>query len=301
MSEIRKVNVAVVQTAFAEDIRDNVDRTMYLVSEAADAGANVVVVPELFEGGYFCKHEDERFFDLAQPLKNHPTIGKFQQLCAQRRLVVPVSFFERDGQSYYNSIAMVDGDGSVLGVYRKSHIPDGPGYEEKFYFRPGDTGFRAWETCHGVVGAGICWDQWFPEAARAMVLQGAEVLVYPSAIGSEPDDPDLDTRKAWQRVMQGHAVANVVPLAAANRVGNENGQTFYGHSFVCDHRGEIVDQVGDGEHGFAMASFDLAEIRRNRASFGLFRDRRCDLYGSLVGGSGLTAEADSDDGDIDGE
>jgi len=281
MSESKTVTVASVQTAFSEDSSDNVDRTLALTSEAADAGADIVVLPELFEGPYFCKRRDETFFDLARPAAGHPTIERFRELCVRRRLVVTVSFFERQGEAFYNSVAVIDGDGSMLGIYRKSHIPDGPGYQEKFYFRPGNSGLRVWRTCHGVIGVGICWDQWFPDAARAMALQGADLLLYPSAIGSEPEHPEMDTRPAWQRCMIGHAVANSVAVAAANRIGCEAGQSFYGHSFVVDHRGEIVDDAGDGDSGYALATFDWEEVRRYREWFGLLRDRRPDLYASL--------------------
>jgi N-carbamoylputrescine amidase len=193
-------------------------------------------------------------------------------------IVIPVSFFERAGQAYFNSVAVVDADGAVLGVYRKSHIPDGPGYEEKFYFRPGDTGFRVWLTRYGALGIGICWDQWFPESARAMMLLGAEVLLFPTAIGSEPHEPDLDTRDPWQRAMIGHAVSNVVPVVAANRIGTEDGQVFYGSSFIADNRGDKVAELGRGDEGVAVASFDLDALARTRASWGFFRDRRPDLY-----------------------
>jgi N-carbamoylputrescine amidase len=196
-------------------------------------------------------------------------------------VVVPASYFERDGQHYYNSVALVDADGSLQGTYRKSHIPDGPGYEEKFYFRPGNTGFRVWPTRFGRLGVGICWDQWFPEAARAMVLMGAEVLFYPTAIGSEPEDPGLDTRRLWQRAMLGHAISNLVPIVAANRTGTEEGQTFYGHSFVCDHFGDIVAELPATEEGVIVYELDLAEAARRRAAFGFFRDRRPELYGRL--------------------
>jgi N-carbamoylputrescine amidase len=209
-----------------------------------------------------------------------------QTLARDLGIVVPVSFFERAGQAHYNSIAVIDADGVVLGVYRKSHIPDGPGYEEKFYFRPGDTGFRAWRTRHGTVGVGICWDQWFPESARAMVLLGAEVLLYPTAIGSEPHEPDLDTRDPWQRAMIGHAVSNVIPVVAANRIGDEQGQRFYGSSFIADHRGEKVAELGRDEAGVAVASFDLDALARWRASWGFFRDRRPELYDVLTTADG---------------
>ncbi len=279
----RNVRVAVVQAAFGEQREDNIARVESLICRAADEGAQVVVVPELFEGPYFCKTERDEYFGRARPCAGHPTIERLASLCRDREVVVPVSFFERDGQAFYNSVAVIDADGSTLGVYRKSHIPDGPGYEEKYYFRPGDTGFKVWNTRHGVVGVGICWDQWFPECARSMVLMGAELLVYPSAIGSEPAAPELDTRERWQRVMVGHAVANVVPVAAANRTGNEDGQIFYGHSFVADQSGEIVADLQGQAEGVVCADFDLDGIATERASFGFFRDRRPELYVNLSG------------------
>jgi len=279
----RRVEVAVLQCALGGARERNVARVEELARQAAARGAQVVLAPELFEGPYFCKVENEYFFAEARPLHGNPTIARFSALAGELGVVLPVSFFEQDGPHYYNSLAMIDADGRVLGVYRKSHIPDGPGYEEKFYFRPGDTGFRVWPTRFGVVGAAVCWDQWFPECARAMMLAGAELLLYPTAIGSEPHDPSLDTRKSWQRAMVGHAVSNVVPVAAANRIGDEDGQVFYGHSFVADHRGEIVAELASDVEGVATAGFDLDAVARSRAAFGFFRDRRADLYGALVG------------------
>ena len=281
----RKVEVAVLQCALGGSRDANVARVEELVREAAGRGAQVILPPELFEGPYFCKVEDEDFFAEARPVQGNPTIARFQALAASLGAAIPVSFFEKDGPHYFNSLAMIDADGSLLGIYRKSHIPDGPGYEEKFYFRPGDTGFRTWDTRFGRIGVGICWDQWFPECARAMMLQGAELLLYPTAIGSEPHDPSLDTRRPWQRAMIGHAVSNVVPVAAANRIGDENGQVFYGHSFLADHRGEIVAEIEAGREGVATASHDLDTIAKARAAFGFFRDRRTDLYGILAGRS----------------
>ncbi|HEX4619949.1 MAG TPA: nitrilase-related carbon-nitrogen hydrolase, partial [Myxococcaceae bacterium] len=222
----------------------------------------------------------------ARPVDENETLAHFSRLSASLGLVIPVSFFERAGQAYYNSIALIDSDGSQLGVYRKSHIPDGPGYEEKFYFRPGDTGFRAWKTKHGTLGVGICWDQWFPECARAMMLLGADLLLYPTAIGSEPATPDLDTRDIWRRAMVGHAVSNVVPVVAANRIGNESGQVFYGSSFIVDERGDSLAELGRGDEGVAVASIDLEQVRKHRASFGFFRDRRPELYGVLTTADG---------------
>ncbi|HYC57191.1 MAG TPA: N-carbamoylputrescine amidase [Candidatus Binatia bacterium] len=282
----RIVTVGVIQAALGGSRQENVEKIDKLVREAAARGAQIVLPPELFEGPYFCKVEREEYFDEARPLQGNATIAHFQKLAAELGVVIPISFFEKDGPHYYNSLAMVDADGSLLGVYRKSHIPDGPGYEEKFYFRPGDTGFRTWPTRFGTVGVGVCWDQWFPECARSMMLGGAEVLLYPTAIGSEPHDPDLDTREPWQRAMIGHAVSNVVPVAAANRIGDEEGQVFYGHSFLADHRGDIVSELPWGEEGVAIATFDLDKVARTRAAFGFFRDRRPDLYATIAGNSG---------------
>lgn len=270
--------VAVLQASLDGTLEENVGKIESLVGDAAAAGAQVILAPELFEGPYFPKIEDEQFFELARPFSDHPTIKRMSKLAASLHVVLPVSFFEKDGHQYFNSLAMVDADGSVLGLYRKSHIPDGPGYEEKFYFRPGDTGFRTWSTRYGALGVGICWDQWFPEAAREMALAGAEILLYPTAIGSEPADPDQDTRLPWMRVMQGHAVANCAALAAANRIGDEDGQSFYGNSFLCDHRGEVCESFGATEEGFLSFEVDRAAMRSYRAAFGFFRDRRPELY-----------------------
>ena len=284
MSKVKteEITVAVVQAALGGDLETNVVRVEDLVLECSARGASVVVIPELFESPYFCREECDTWFERARPLDGHPTIERFSQLARETKMVIPVSFFERDGQVYYNSVAVIDADGTVLGTYRKSHIPDGPGYEEKYFFRPGDTGFRVWKTKFGIIGVGICWDQWFPEAARVMVLKGAELLLYPSTIGSEPHDPSLDTREPWQRVMIGHAVANAVPVAAANRTGIEGPQRFYGHSFIADQRGDIVAELGSDEEGVTVATFDPAAVRRWRAAFGFFRDRRPDLYGPLL-------------------
>ncbi len=292
MPSSRTVTIAVLQASLHADVATNVAKITDLVREAADRGAQVILPPELFEGPYFCREERDRFFDWAKPLADHPTIAHFQTLARQVNAVIPVSFFERAGQAYYNSLAAIDATGDLLGVYRKSHIPDGPGYEEKFYFRPGDTGFKVWHTAYGCLGVGICWDQWFPECARAMTLLGAEVLLYPTAIGSEPQEPDLDTKDPWQRAMIGHAVSNVIPVAAANRIGTEDGQTFYGHSFIADQRGTKVAEFGSREEGVLIARFDLEEVRRHRAAFGFFRDRRPELYGILTDpASGFAAGA----------
>ena len=279
---MKTLTVAAVQTRFSDELETDVGRVAALVEEAAERGAQVVLPPELFQGHYFCKTEDEAHFARAFAMDEHPAVLAMQEAARRLGIVIPTSYFERDGQHFYNSLALVDADGTVLGNYRKSHIPDGPGYEEKFYFRPGNTGFRVWETKFGRLGVGICWDQWFPEAARAMVLDGAEVLFYPTAIGSEPEDPGLDTRHLWRRAMQGHAVSNLVPVVAANRTGVEGDQSFYGHSFVCDHFGDVVAELGDAEEGVIVQKLDLAEAARRRAAFGFFRDRRPELYGRLV-------------------
>ncbi|MHB1205242.1 MAG: N-carbamoylputrescine amidase [Rhodospirillaceae bacterium] len=277
-----KIKVASIQCAFSDVMAENIARVSDFIAEAAKGGAQVVLPPELLQGHYFCREESERHFDSAFPAATHPVVTALAPLARKLGVAIPASIFERDGQHFYNSLAMIDADGEVLGVYRKSHIPDGPGYEEKFYFRPGNTGFKVWNTRFGKLGVGICWDQWFPEAARAMMLMGADILFYPTAIGSEPDNPGLDTKDLWQRAMIGHAVSNVVPVVAANRIGTEHGQTFYGSSFIANHRGEKVAEFGRSEEGVLQASFDLDEVRRNRAAFGFFRDRRPDLYGILA-------------------
>lgn len=281
MSPTRPIRVAATQCAFTGSLDENVARVEALVRDAAAQGAQLILPSELFEGLYFCREEKDEFFDWARPAEGHPTILRFQDLAKELGVVIPVSFFEKDGPHHYNSLAMVDADGDVLGIYRKSHIPDGPGYEEKFYFRPGNTGFKVWDTRFGRIGVGICWDQWYPECARAMMLQGAEILLYPTAIGTEPENPGLDTKDLWQRAMIGHAVSNVVPVLASNRIGTEGDQTFYGHSFIANHRGDKVAELGRTESGVITATFDLEEIRRHRASFGFFRDRRPELYGLI--------------------
>jgi N-carbamoylputrescine amidase len=282
----RTVVVAAIQCPLGGARADNLARVEKHVREAAARGAQVILPPELFEGPYFCREEKAEWFAEARSLEDDEAVARMRDVARELGVVVPVSFFERAGQVHYNSVAVVDADGAVLGVYRKSHIPDGPGYEEKFYFRPGDTGFRVWATRHGRLGIGICWDQWFPESARAMMLLGAEVLLYPTAIGSEPHEPDLDTRDPWQRAMIGHAVSNVVPVVAANRIGEESGQSFYGSSFIADPRGDKVAELGRGDEGVVLASFDLDALARTRAAWGFFRDRRPELYDVLTTADG---------------
>jgi N-carbamoylputrescine amidase len=286
MSLPQTTTVAAIQCRLGVNRSENVERVVSWIREAARRGANIVLPCELFEVPYFCFEERERWFEEARPFEGNETIATMSALARDLGVVIPVSFFEKAGTAYYNSVAVIDADGRVLGLYRKSHIPDGPGYEEKYYFRPGDTGFRAWPTRFGTIGVGICWDQWFPEAARAMVLLGAELLLYPTAIGSEPDDPSLDTRDPWQRAMIGHAVSNATPVVAANRIGREFQHTFYGSSFCADMRGDKVAELGRDEEGLAMASFDRARIAAYRASWGFFRDRRPDLYRVLVTADG---------------
>ena len=284
----RKIAVGVVQCALGGSREENVERVIRLVREAATAGAQVVLPPELFEGPYFPREESEAWFDEAREAEGNPTIDRIAKLAKELSVVIPVSFFERAGQAHYNSLAMIDADGTVMGVYRKSHIPDGPGYSEKFYFRPGDTGFRVWRTQLGRIGVGVCWDQWYPECARAMALMGAELLLYPTCIGSEPHDPMMDTKDPWQRAMIGHAVSNAMPVAAANRIGVEGDMVFYGSSFIADARGDKLAELGREEEGVALATIDLESSRRARNGWGFFRDRRPDLYDVLLTPDGRT-------------
>lgn len=281
-----KVVLAALQSDFSDDVADNVARVTAQVREAAGKGAQIILPSELFEGHYFCRNQREEDFLRAHPAAEHPTLRHFQALAKELGVVIPVSFFEKDGPEHYNSIKVFDADGKDLGLYRKSHIPDGPGYQEKFFFRPGNTGFKTFATRFGTIGVAICWDQWFPEAARAMALAGADVLFYPTAIGSEPEEPELDSRDSWQRVMIGHAVANAVGVVAANRVGTEGSGkdsiTFYGSSFICDARGDKLAELSREERGVALATLDLEQLARVRASMGFFRDRRGELYRRLA-------------------
>jgi N-carbamoylputrescine amidase len=284
---MRQVTIAATQMECDWDRHGNIARAERLVRQAAADGANIILIQELFETPYFCQDQFHDHFNLAQPFDGNPLIAHFAALAAELGVVLPVSYFERAGQTAYNSIAIVDADGGVLGNYRKSHIPDGPGYTEKFYFSPGDTGFRVWPTRFGTIGVGICWDQWFPEAARAMALAGAEILFYPTAIGSEPQDGSLDSAAHWQRVMQGHAGANLMPLVASNRIGTERGLngteiTFYGSSFIADPTGAKVVEADRSSETVLTATFDLDAIAHQRRSWGVFRDRRPELYGALT-------------------
>jgi len=274
-----EITVAALQLALGSwDERENIDAVSTLVAQAAETGARIILPPELFSGPYFCKVEDEALFALARPVLEHPSVIAMRELAARLKVAIPTSFFERDGHHYYNTLAMIDERGEVLGTYRKSHIPDGPGYEEKYYFRPGNDGFKVWDVAGTRIGVGICWDQWYPESARVMALLGAELLFYPTAIGSEPYDADLDTSRMWRRAMQGHAVSNCMPVIAANRIGAEDGQRFYGHSFIADEWGDLLAEFGEEETGVLSARIDLARAATHRAGMGFFRDRRPELY-----------------------
>jgi N-carbamoylputrescine amidase len=282
-----KITVAALQLALGStDEQENIAAVVALVEEAASKGAQIVLPPELFSGPYFCKVEDDALFATARPLAEHPSVVAMQSMAKSLKVAIPTSFFERDGHHYYNTLAMIDAGGEILGTYRKSHIPDGPGYEEKFYFRPGNDGFKVWDVVGARIGVGVCWDQWYPEAARVMALMGAEMLLYPTAIGSEPKDPEMDTSRLWRRAMIGHAVSNCMPVIAANRIGHENecggeGQHFYGHSFISDEWGDLIEEFGAGQAGALIATLDLAAAARHRASWGFFRDRRPQLYGRI--------------------
>ena len=273
------ITVAALQLALGSaDEQENISAVSALVEQAAAQGAQVILPPELFSGPYFCKVEDEALFALARPVEDHPSVKAMRALAKGLGVTIPTSFFERDGHHYYNTLAMIGSDGEVIGTYRKSHIPDGPGYEEKYYFRPGNDGFKVWDVAGTRIGIGICWDQWYPEAARVMALMGAELLFYPTAIGSEPYDADLDTSRMWRRAMQGHAVSNCMPVIAANRIGTEDGQRFYGHSFITDEWGDLAQEYGADETGVLVSTIDLARAARHRAGMGFFRDRRPQLY-----------------------
>jgi N-carbamoylputrescine amidase len=282
---MEKVKVAVTQMACSKSYETNVKKAETIVREAAAKGANIILLQELFSGPYFCKVEDFNYFSLAQNADDSDLIKRFSSLAKELGVVLPISFFERANQAYFNSVAMIDADGTALGIYRKTHIPQGPGYEEKYYFSPGDTGFKVWRTRFGKVGVGICWDQWFPETARSMALMGADILLYPTAIGSEPKMPGYDSQPHWQRTMQGHSAANVMPVCASNRIGTEKDQdveiTFYGTSFITGNTGEILAQCDRDTQDIKIVSFDFKEIENMRAGWGLFRDRRPDVYDTI--------------------
>lgn len=284
-----KIKAAITQFSMSKNYNENIEKAKKLVQKASQMGANIILLPELFEGEYFCQVEDYNNFDLAENASSSKTIAFFQKLAKEEGVVLPISFFEKENNSYFNSLAMIDADGSLLGIYRKSHIPTGECYEEKFYFTPGDTGFQVFNTRFGSVGVGICWDQWFPETARILALKGAEILLFPTAIGSEPILPK-DSKDHWQNTMRGHAAANIMPLLASNRVGTEkvknSSMTFFGSSFISDQHGVLVKEMNRVDEGIAIASFNLDEINNERRDWGVFRDRRIDLYSPLLTNNG---------------
>lgn len=297
----RTLTVAAIQMASGSwHFDDNMATAERLIRAAAAQGARLIVCPELFMMPYFCIDQNAQHLALAEPFADNPRIRHFAALAGELGVVLPIGFFERAGNAAYNSVAVADTDGRILGIYRKTHIPDGPGYTEKYYFTPGDTGFKVWDTNVGKIGIGICWDQWYPETARAMALMGAEVLCFPTIIGSEPFSADYDSCGHWQRTMQGHAAANMLPLVAANRIGRETGigngnpqqqaltNTFYGSSFIADHTGAKLAEAGRSEEAILFASFDLDAIRAERQSWGFFRDRRPQMYHSLLTSDGIT-------------
>ena len=283
---MREVTVAATQMACSNETDKNVSNAEKLVRQAASEGAQIILIQELFESQYFCMDQKEELFELSKPFDNHPTIKKFSELAKELKVVLPVSFFEKANRAHYNSVAIVDADGSVLGKYRKSHIPDGPGYQEKFYFNPGDTGFKVWNTKYAKIGVGICWDQWFPEAARSMVLNGAELLLYPTAIGGEPEDDGFDSSDMWQRAMIGHAASNQIPVIASNRIGTEKGidieNYFYGRSFVTNHVGDKIAEGSRDKEEVLIGKINLSEAETLRNVWGVFRDRRPELYKGLL-------------------
>lgn len=279
------VKVAAIQMQMSEDKHANVLKAESMVRDAARSGAKIILIPELFEGYYFCKDMDKKYFEWAHELKNNTLIEHFSRLAKELEVVLPLSYFERDGERYFNSLVMIDADGTVMENYRKTHIPDGPGYEEKFYFEPGNTGFKVWKTRYANIGVGICWDQWFPETARSLTLMGADMIFYPTAIGSEPEI-GVDSASHWQRVQMGHSAANIIPVIAANRIGEEAGEsctlTFYGSSFITDHTGEKIAEASRDQEEILYGEFDPVSIREHRHYWGLIRDRRPECYGEIV-------------------
>jgi len=287
---VRKVKVAATQMSCSSNIDENISKAESMVREAAEKGAQIILLQELFETPYFCQKEKSDYYVYATELENNKAINHFKALAKQLQVVLPISFYEKKNYARYNSLAVIDANGEVLGKYRKSHIPDGPGYEEKFYFNPGDTGFKVWNTRFGKIGAGICWDQWYPEAARCMALMGAEILFYPTAIGSEPQDSSIDSKDHWQTCMLGHAAANLIPVVASNRVGVEEDEdskiTFYGSSFIAGPQGNKISEAGRTEETVLVAEFDLEQLEIQRIEWGVFRDRRPDLYKAIISSDG---------------
>ena len=280
-----KIKVAATQMSCSWEIEENISKAINLIHKAAEKGANIILLQELFQTPYFCIQYDEEIFKLAHTFEDNKVLDQMRKIAKDLNVVLPISFFEKDNNAYFNSIAVINTDGNILGKYRKSHIPDGPGYLEKYYFNPGNTGFKVWDTNYGKIGIGICWDQWFPEAARIMALKGAEVLFYPTAIGDELMS-EYDSSGAWQRVMQGHAAANIMPVVASNRIGSESvkGQVngFYGKSFICDRSGKIISEASKDKEEIIIAEIDTEKDHLFRRNWGLFRDRRTDLYKELL-------------------
>ena len=282
---MRKVTVAASQMACTDNSDENIDKAVEIIRTAKEKGANIILIQELFASLYFPCNNDPENFNLALPFENNPILEKMASIAEELDVVLPVSFFEKDNNTYYNSLAVINADGTIMDRYRKSHIPDGPGYEEKYYFHPGNTGFKVWNTKFGKIGVGICWDLWYPEAARIMALMGAEMIFYPTAIGSEPDTPEMDSKDSWQIVMRGHAAANSIPIIASNRIGIETNKqfsmTFYGSSFITDECGEKVEECSRDQEEIIIHEFDLDSVSLYRSSWGFFRDRRTDLYENI--------------------
>ena len=283
---MREVILAATQMTCSKNSSENVDKAESIIRKAAGMGAQIILIQELFESTYFCMDQKDELFGLSKPFENHPTLAKMSQLASELKVVLPVSFFEKANRAHYNAIAVINADGNILGKYRKSHIPDGPGYQEKFYFNPGDTGFVVWDTAYAKIGIGICWDQWFPEVARILTLKGAEVLLYPTAIGGEPEDDGFDSSDMWQRAMIGHSAANQIPVVASNRIGTEQGEEisnyFYGRSFITNHVGDKIAEAGRDREEVLIGKVNLDEAENLRNVWGVFRDRRTDLYSDLL-------------------
>ena len=283
---MREVTLAATQMTCSKNSSENIDKAESIIIIAAGMGAQIILIQELFESTYFCMDQKDELFGLAKPFENNPTLEKMSKLASELKVVLPVSFFEKANRAHYNAIAVINADGNILGKYRKSHIPDGPGYQEKFYFNPGDTGFKVWDTAYAKIGIGICWDQWFPEVARIMALKGAEVLLYPTAIGGEPEDDGFDSSDMWQRAMIGHSAANQIPVVASNRIGTEQGEEisnyFYGRSFITNHVGDKIAEAGREKEEVLIGKVNLDEAENLRNVWGVFRDRRTDLYSDLL-------------------
>ena len=283
---MREVTLAATQMTCSKNNTENIDKAERIIRKAADMGAQIILIQELFESTYFCMDQKDELFQLSKPFENHPTIERMAKLASELKVVLPISFFEKANRAHYNAIAVINANGEILGKYRKSHIPDGPGYQEKFYFNPGDTGFKVWDTAYAKIGIGICWDQWFPEVARIMALKGAEVLLYPTAIGGEPEDDGFDSSDMWQRVMIGHSAANQIPVVASNRIGTEQGQDisnyFYGRSFITNHVGDKIAEASRDKEEILIGKVSLDEAENLRNVWGVFRDRRTDLYSDLL-------------------